>query len=404
MGWGTFAVQPVHARLCLMLSATELQLIVLFGGGIASVMSLVFVHMWRTEQPNLAGVGWWAIGAPCMLAASVFFSNSNNLPEIVIILCGNLLLHVGTVAFYVGTEKFYRNISPRWPFIFTAMLAAGLFVFGQIWPDYRVRVMLIGVAIFAVEFMQVRILWPRRMDNLGVKLVLAGTLFRMLVICYRFIAAPSGSVEGGPLTSTFLQVIGVGATPVWLLAQTIGFMLIGEARLRERIQILANTDSLTGIMNRNAILRAAESQYQSHVSNDRPLSVLLVDLDHFKTINDRFGHLAGDDVLRDFVRKVRSVLRDGDLFGRYGGEEFLLILPETDAQKAIELSERMRALPSDPGLPDCKFSIGLAELKGRGGARNYKSLDAIINSADRSLYKAKSAGRDRLVFAGVANI
>lgn len=269
------------------------------------------------------------------------------------------------------------------------------------WPDYRVRVILITLAIFFVEFSQVRVLWPRKAENFGVKLVLAGTLFRLIVIFYRFVAAPFGSVDGGPMTPSLLQVIGIGATPLWLLAQTVGFMLIGEARLRERFQILADTDNLTRILNRSAILREAEYQYQSHVSQDRTMSLLLVDLDHFKRINDSFGHLTGDDVLRDFVRKVQCVLRPGDLFGRYGGEEFLLALPDTTAEMAILMAERMRALPSDPALPDCKFSVGLAELKGRDGQTFYRSLDSIIKSADQSLYEAKFAGRNQISFAGV---
>lgn len=386
----------------MMLSTAELQLIVLFAAGIASVMSLVLVHMWRTDQQTLPGLGWWAIGAPSILVAAIFFAMVNKIPAIFVILCGNLMTQLGAVAFYIGTENFYGKKTPRWPFAVTGALLFFLFIFGYLWPDYRARVIFITMAIFFVELSQAKLLWPRRRESFGVQLVLAGTLFRMVVVFYRFAAAPFGPVDAGPINSSPLQVIGVVATPLWLLAQTVGFMLMAEARLRERFQILASTDNLTGIMNRSAILREAESHHRRHVAQDRTMCVLLVDLDHFKNVNDQFGHLTGDDVLRDFARKVQAVLRPGDLFGRFGGEEFLVVLPDTDASSAVALVDRLRAIPPDVNLPSCNFSIGLAELNGRNSSAKYDTLDDIIKAADDSLYQAKSSGRNRLVLSNTA--
>lgn len=131
-----------------------------------------------------------------------------------------------------------------------------------------------------------------------------------------------------------------------------------------------------------------------------PLTVLMLDLDHFKRINDTHGHPMGDRVLRDFADRVRRALRATDRFGRYGGEEFIVLLPDTGAQAGCALAERIRAQALREGLPAYKVSLGVNELLPNDEpADPERALEGAIARADAALYEAKAQGRDRVVQA-----
>lgn len=164
-----------------------------------------------------------------------------------------------------------------------------------------------------------------------------------------------------------------------------------------RISELIRTDSLTGLPNRRRVAEVVEQEMARIARHGGALSVVLSDLDRFKTINDTWGHGAGDDVLRAVAEVLRRQLRREDLPARWGGEEFLLVLPATPAERAVPLAERLRtAIASEVLLPDGRAvtaSFGVAQL-GPG-----ETWDALLRRADRALYDAKEAGRDRLALA-----
>ena len=151
----------------------------------------------------------------------------------------------------------------------------------------------------------------------------------------------------------------------------------------------ALTDSLTGASNRRHILSLAEQM----LLPDARLTVALLDLDHFKHINDGHGHHVGDAVLQHFCREALRHLRVGDRWGRYGGEEFLLLLPSADAQEGAGIVARLHAMPSPADLPRYTFSAGVAQA-GPG-----ESLQRLLRRADEALYEAKASGRNRTVIS-----
>ena len=163
----------------------------------------------------------------------------------------------------------------------------------------------------------------------------------------------------------------------------------------ERIQTLATRDELTGLLNRRAMLEALTNEAQRVQRGGGPMSLALIDLDHFKRINDTHGHAAGDRVLRGFAEIAREGLRGTDVLSRWGGEEFMLLLPATGAPAALVCIERMRirlaATPFDdiaPGLT-ATFSAGFAQCLGDA------DLEHAIERADQAMYKAKAEGRNR---------
>lgn len=174
-----------------------------------------------------------------------------------------------------------------------------------------------------------------------------------------------------------------------------------EKRLARRMERLANTDGLTGLYNHRHLVTRLEQELSRARRYMRPLCLMIIDLDHFKAVNDRYGHLKGDEVLAGSAQVIREVTRASDLAGRYGGEEFAVVLPETGLERARVLSERLRrriAARSYPLEGGKRFSvtcsIGVAQLSDPIGG-----VKSLIEAADAALYGAKAAGRNRVEIA-----
>lgn len=184
------------------------------------------------------------------------------------------------------------------------------------------------------------------------------------------------------------------------------YFLVMNVRYRRQMVKLANQDGLTGLPNRRRISQFAEASLQTARSTERPLAIALMDMDHFKEINDCCGHAIGDHVLKEFARLAAEALRPCDLLGRWGGEEFLLIMPDATLDVAQADLERLRTLMFGIRLPPLtgsglkvSLSAGIAEY-----SQNVRSLDDLIARADRALYAAKSAGRDCVKVADASMI
>lgn len=164
------------------------------------------------------------------------------------------------------------------------------------------------------------------------------------------------------------------------------------------LRLKASTDSLTGAMTRRAFSEAGLRQHMLAMRHGDALSAIAIDIDHFKGINDRFGHAAGDAALQAVAQTVQTHLRQSDLFGRFGGEEFVALLPHTDKAGAIELAERLRAgvealtLTAAAGPVPVTASFGVSQL-----SLSTLDLAALLGQADAALYRAKAAGRNRVM-------
>ncbi|MEM6502962.1 MAG: diguanylate cyclase [Cyanobacteria bacterium P01_C01_bin.89] len=165
-----------------------------------------------------------------------------------------------------------------------------------------------------------------------------------------------------------------------------------------KLERLAKTDPLTGIANRRHWLTLANQEFKRAQRYESSFSILLIDLDHFKSVNDTYGHHAGDQVLVTTVKAIKSKLRQQDFFGRWGGEEFVVLLPETRLKSAETVAERLRATiedlvktpPEDQVYPYTTLSVGITSC----GAKDI-NLDSIIQRADQALYQAKERGRNQ---------
>jgi two-component system, cell cycle response regulator len=174
-------------------------------------------------------------------------------------------------------------------------------------------------------------------------------------------------------------------------------------KLRHNVQLsleMAITDQLTGLHNRRYMSRHLDTLITSARTSGKPIAFLIMDIDHFKAVNDTHGHDIGDEVLRDFAGRISANVRGIDLACRYGGEEFVVVMPDTDMDFAYTVAERLRksaeqvpfAISRDPGKLSITISIGIAGSEG-----NTDSADALLHRADQALYRAKREGRNRVV-------
>ena len=198
-------------------------------------------------------------------------------------------------------------------------------------------------------------------------------------------------------TQTDLDVLGMFAAQAAIA--------IRNARLYNKIEQISVTDELTALFNRRGFFQLGEREFERALRFGRPLAALMLDIDHFKRVNDTYGHPVGDQVLRALADCVRQNTRGIDVAGRYGGEEFTLLLPETDLPVAIQIAERLRQSIADLSIPICqgkgdtppvhiriKVSIGVAFMQ-----PDIPNLSVLIERADQALYRAKESGRNRVV-------
>ncbi|MDO9053139.1 MAG: GGDEF domain-containing protein [Gallionella sp.] len=233
------------------------------------------------------------------------------------------------------------------------------------------------------------------------RLIFAAIAVMMMVLALRAVAALAGLGEFAQITN------GVALHPVQLLAfiaimatsllGSIGFILMVKERVDQKNMHLAMTDCLTQIPNRRALMERAGQAMAGRSGS--PLALLMIDVDHFKRINDTHGHPVGDEVLRQVVERLLGRLRGCDLLGRYGGEEFCVLAPDTDLNGALNLAESLREsivftpFITEKGAIPVSVSIGLAICP----LNTRRELKDILIEADSALYTAKQAGRNKVV-------
>jgi len=232
-------------------------------------------------------------------------------------------------------------------------------------------------------------------------LALAALLLFAAVMGWQVVHEPARHDPRVELVHLVFAVIVFGG--MWVLSDRLARLRARLTRKRtdlseafERIRQLATRDDLTGLPNRRALMDSLVNETARQARLGQPIALVAIDLDHFKAINDEHGHKAGDAVLRGFAERALTELRGPDVLARWGGEEFLLLLPDTTVTQALScvqrLRERLVLTPFDEVQPGLRvtFSAGVTRCLGGG------DIDAAIERADRAMYRAKAAGRDRV--------
>ncbi|MEW6642223.1 MAG: diguanylate cyclase [Pseudomonadota bacterium] len=373
--------------------------VVIFANFLA--LSLVWLHFTRS-YPNFVAARYWTASTSVAALGAAFSFTRGVMSPLVAILIGNGLLIFAAGLAWMGVRRFYGQSIPWRSNIAITLIAVGLLgALTVIHDDIRMRIVVYSAGqCIPLLFAAIELLSPREGRRTpGANL--AALMFLLLVIIHALRSIVSMSRADGAIAVADFN--GFQATCLLIMVfagmmANFGFVLMAIDRLRAEVADLALVDDLTGIANRRHFLvRLSEACARASRANE-PFALLVLDLDGFKSINDGYGHAAGDECLRLFTRTVQSRLRVDDLFARSGGDEFCVILPATSlsdaalvARNLIKACRKIHVSWNGLTIP-LTTSVGIAIWSSDIG----RDAEKLIAAADKALYVAKKQGRDRL--------
>ncbi|MEO8671463.1 MAG: GGDEF domain-containing protein [Tahibacter sp.] len=357
------------------------------------------------EEPVGGAVAIWVRGTAIQPLAWLLLSFRDFIPDAGSILLGNLLICFAYAEYPRALRKFTGNQRagnlPRW---IAACSVIPVVFFTWIEPSVSGRVVSTSLIVLCLWAMAARAaLGAAKAPRPASYSITAATfLFGAALLLVRALFEafnPAPLVSGVQVTP--MQSLIFSYTALAPVIATFGFVLMCSDRTRAELERLAATDSLTGVLNRRMLEQLVVAQLADAQRHLRPLAALLLDADHFKRINDEHGHDVGDSALRELVNAVRAQLRPGDLIGRLGGEEFLVVLTATSSEESLRVAERLRASVVALDLRDkgiqvpLSISVGVAMLPDRSC-----DFTDLVRRADAAMYQAKNKGRNRVEMGG----
>ncbi|MGA7595844.1 MAG: GGDEF domain-containing protein [Gallionella sp.] len=359
----------------------------------------------KSSKPD--GMGKWAVAMFVETLTWGLIAARGGIPDFFSIVVANGLLATAFSLMLAAIYEYQQRRLPRWksllPVALTVLAAAvlendihGRFIWGGL--IYGMQMAMIGHALISDRDTRAGQAW---------RLLFGGIVMLVLLLLLRAGFALTGHSEIAQPQNTLalqpIQLVAFIATMSTALLGSIGFVLLVKERTDREIMHLAMTDSLTQIPNRRAL-----TDYAEHALARRtglPMALLMIDADHFKLINDNHGHQTGDNVLCMLVSLLSARLRGHDLLGRYGGEEFLVIAPDTGTESALALAESLRKIIASTPFSTADGEISLSVSIGISicPAVAKRALGDMLAEADAALYEAKLTGRNKVVNFDAAN-
>ncbi len=373
-----------------------------------------FIYLNNRDEP---GLGKFVIAHALINLGLILIAARGLIPDLLSMVIANASILSGLTFLHHAIRCFYqRPTSLRATAVVFVLSCLAFFHFGQISPDYAIRVLLFSLPFIVLCILIAREFFlPTEHEIQPAPRWVNATLFTLLALLFTVrllvikdahllassiirIGTESGLLQASPLSSLTWLVL-IASFGYW----NVGLLLLVSQKFLARQNRLAITDGLTGILNRRGFELMAEKILLTRTASSN--FMLLLDLDHFKQVNDRHGHEAGDEVLRQFVLLLNQQLRKSDLTGRIGGEEFAVLLRESTEAQAWSVAERVRtALQQMPirhrdTTIEVTVSIGVAQSGADG-----ESFAELFRTADQRLYQAKRSGRNRTLFRETADV
>lgn len=383
--------------------AFEINTLFLLTIDVEAILGLLLLLVW-VQNTRVTAVAWWAV-AHLMTAASVtLYGFYGALPDLISIDFSNVMLFSAFGITWNGARVFNgRKALPG-----SLIAGAVLWLFASQWPGFDIGVEMRGqlssMIIAAYTWLTAFEFWRGRREPLVSRWPAIALFFTHGAMF--LLRTPINALLHDRDTDQLLASAWIGVLSLEAFLMTIATAFILLAMSKERTELrhktAAMTDPLTGLLNRRAFLQDAEALLRRQIERDRPIGVLLIDLDHFKSINDRFGHATGDKVLQIFAKVAQANLRHHDLVGRLGGEEFTVVLADASIDNAYLVADRLRnafavaAAAVDDQALHATASIGVSVIVDPA-----QDLAHLITLADQALYLAKARGRNRVEVAPI---
>jgi diguanylate cyclase (GGDEF)-like protein len=360
----------------------------------------------KSSKPD--GMGKWAAAMFLETIAWGLIAARGRIPDVFSVIVANGLLSAAFALILAAVYEYQRRRLSRWQYLVPVALAVlmaaillddirGRFVWGGLL--YSFQMVLIARALLSDRDTRAGQAWRLLFGGIVVLLLVLGMRAVFAMFGHSELAQPQNSMVVQPF-----QVITFIAAMSTAMLGSFGFLLLVKERTDREIMHLAMTDTLTQIPNRRAL-----TDYAEHALARRtglPVALLLIDADHFKLINDTHGHQIGDDVLCKLASLLAGRLRGQDLLGRFGGEEFLVIAPDTGTEDALALAESLRTIIASTPFATADGEISLSVSIGISGcpATARRALKDMLVEADAALYDAKHTGRNKVVCFGIENV
>jgi diguanylate cyclase (GGDEF)-like protein len=371
---------------------------------VEAILGLLLLFAWA-QNMAIRAVCWWGFAHLIRAASVVLFGMYGTAPDLVTIDLANALLFTAFAVTWTGARVFDgRPVEPVY-LVTGAVLWLLVCRLPVLANAIDVRALIASGIITAYTWLTAFEFWRGRSEQLVSRwpaifmLFAHGALFLLRTPLVALL--PWTPANADMFNSVWLTVLSFEAL---LFTISVAFILLAMAKERTELRhrTAAMLDPLTGIANRRAFLADAAALAKRYAANPRPSSMLLIDLDHFKSINDTFGHALGDRVLEIFTTTARQALRGSDLIGRLGGEEFAALLYDTGSGNALAVAERIRdsfnvaTRAIDGHDVSATVSIGVAHCDGAA-----LEVSDLLAQADRALYFAKERGRNRVEVASL---
>ena len=375
----------------------DIRTLVLTYVGLTIGQAVVLVYLWSVQR-SYPPAKDWAVGSLMFAIGLFLFALRTQASVVLTEIVSKLFLLPGLMLFNFGIVKATGRTPPmKSGLAFCLVAIAFIAWFVLVSPNYPARVVIHNL-VFLTLYLYTGYVC------LVAKTAKGNHTFRIVgLLCIALALACFWRVVGGVFGLTFSfsptlpRLFWVATSLVSFPMITVLLTLHTSQRLQEEIHAQARRDTLTEAFNRRAFTEFADKEWSRSVRNDYPLSMLTVDIDHFKNFNDQYGHQTGDAALVQVSRVAQSALRASDIWCRYGGEEFVALLPNTSLSQAMAIAERVRqsvertTIVSARGSLSVSVSIGVAER-----SSNHSSIEEVLAISDAALYKAKAAGRNRV--------
>jgi len=374
---------------------------IIFMSMLLTFMLSMLLAITRAHHKEVHGPGYWAVGNLVIGLGMVLVLIQLDAPKVIFIpgmalIGAGLSLYINGIQAFIGKVPDYRI--PVAVFLLLVVIDAYFMVLKQ---DVRTTVIVSAVIFTAIYLYCARLTFSRDEGIVGNLYWITSSLYLLMallmlgrsVYASRVGAEVFGNFAAWPVNAyTFM----LGAVSQFFVSSL--FVLMLSYKLSQNLESLATIDSLTSTLNRRGLEEAALKMQDICKRINLSMAVLMIDIDHFKKVNDKYGHLTGDDVLRHLAKVIASILRSSDVLGRYGGEEFCVFLPNTTEGDALGLAERIRAaVEASPinlnrNVIKVTVSIGVADSVRAG--YDFKGL---VATADSAMYGAKNGGRNRVM-------
>lgn len=355
----------------------------------------------KSFPDDIDGLRDWAKAVVLIGCASGLASMRGILPDSLAIVAASGLLLLGQFLLITGLQR-YSGKAPRWRPSLDGIGAVLLLILWLTYgsQNYQGRIFVMALAHIVFFSVGAFLSWRASPHGFGSRYLTIMFLLGVAVAIWRIATLPSSVNEADDVFDhNLIQQIYLGMFSLGVLGLSIGFILLANERLRVELEFMATRDPMTGALNRRAFFKRAEIEWARSMRSRRALAVITSDIDFFKKINDKYGHHTGDLVIKDFTDRASRELRLPDSFARFGGEEFVILLPETGLAEACQVAERIRCeieKRRNKDLPAYTVSLGVAVMQKPDSEQLGNPVEALIAVADAALYRAKEGGRNRV--------